>query len=170
MLRSVERAPKPRTITTRLIHHLRSRSFDLIGSMSFSSIPICDSRQADLASTTAAYQVWYSRGKNLASHERYAAALDCFDVALNIQANQQHALVFRGVMLAHLELYESAIETFDRALNVAPHCREAWIFRGAVLTRLNRCAEAKQSYTQALKLRSDSTETFPMWLPNLNAS
>lgn len=93
---------------------------------------------------------WYTKGEMLADKGRYQDALDCFNRAIELQADHCAAWVFRGVMALHLEQYLEALQSCDRALEIQPTSSEAWMFRGVALHRLNRYREAYTSYDRAL--------------------
>jgi tetratricopeptide (TPR) repeat protein len=117
-------------------------------------------------SSTANFRLWYRRGRLLAEQGSYEAALNSFDLALELQPQDHKTWIFRGVMLAHLKLYQSALDSFDRAIELEGNDRAAWIFRGAVLTYLKKHDQAFSSYRMALNLQkcaSSCFEDYPLW-------
>ncbi|NET33204.1 MAG: tetratricopeptide repeat protein [Cyanothece sp. SIO1E1] len=108
---------------------------------------------ADNLSSSTAY---YEQGEAFANASHYIEALANFDKALEFDANNIEALVFRSVMLIHLDRYTEALASCDRALKIQPNHSEALIFRGVALRYLNRCREAYASYDQALGIERQS--------------
>jgi len=124
----------------------------------------------DTVPSTSVHWLCYSRGKRLAKQGHYEAALDSFNLALDIQPHEPQIWIFRGVVLTHLKHYESALASFNKALALTTTNREAWIFRGAVLMYLNRSLEAHSSYAIALELQQQgiqACEDYLMWVPGL---
>lgn len=121
-----------------------------------------------LSVPASSHWLCYERGKRLTKKGDYAAALDSFNLALDLEPNEPQIWVFRGVVLTHLNHYEAALVSFNKALAIASNHCESWIFRGAVLSYLNRAGEARSSYAIALRLQQqgvEKREDYPMWVP-----
>ena len=89
--------------------------------------------------------------------DRYAEALQSYDMVTAIDPAMAEAHNNRGVMLYKLERYEEAVSSHDNAIRLNPAFVDAQLNRGAALTRLGRCEEALSSYRACLAL--DTTDT-----------
>ena len=77
-------------------------------------------------------------------------ALRDFDRALQVQADNALALLYRGDLLADMGQFVPALESYDRLLRIAPGYGEAWFRRGNILWQMERLEDALASFAQAL--------------------
>jgi tetratricopeptide (TPR) repeat protein len=78
-------------------------------------------------------------------------ALDCFDVALGLDAKHVEALVKKGGALEKLGRTDEAIACYDRAIEANNSATNAYLQKGGLFNRLARYDEALQCYELALR-------------------
>jgi tetratricopeptide (TPR) repeat protein len=99
---------------------------------------------------------WVEKGRCLNSLERYDESLESYDLALELDANDQRAWANRGYVLRNLKRYDEALVSCDRALELDANYQSAWANRGNVLYNLKRYDEALVSYDRALELDANN--------------
>lgn len=97
---------------------------------------------------------WVRLAAALADHERLDEALECFEVALNMNPQNAAALLSKGLALTELGQYEKALEIFQKVLEAEPGAEEASIGMGFCLLGLGRAEEAMAIETFKAKLES----------------
>jgi glyoxylase-like metal-dependent hydrolase (beta-lactamase superfamily II) len=97
---------------------------------------------------------WVRLAAALADHERLDEALECFEVALNMNPQNAAALLSKGLALTELGQYEKALEIFQKVLEAEPGTEEASIGMGFCLLGLGRTEEAMAIETFKAKLES----------------
>jgi glyoxylase-like metal-dependent hydrolase (beta-lactamase superfamily II) len=97
---------------------------------------------------------WVRLAAALADHERLDEALECFEVALNMNPQNAAALLSKGLALTELGQYEKALEIFQKVLEAEPGTEEASIGMGFCLLGLGRTEEAMAIKTFKAKLES----------------
>ncbi|WP_293147002.1 MULTISPECIES: tetratricopeptide repeat protein [unclassified Microcoleus] len=95
---------------------------------------------------------WLEKGRCLHNLERYDEALECYDRAIDLNANYHPAWALQGNVLNHLERYEEALVSFDKAIKLGATYHSVWVLRGNVLNHLERYEEALVSFDKAIKL------------------
>ena len=78
-------------------------------------------------------------------------ALDCFDVALGLDAKHIEALVKKGGALEKLGRTDEAIACYDRAIEADNAATIAYLQKGGLFNRLARYDEALKCYEMALQ-------------------
>ena len=78
-------------------------------------------------------------------------ALECFDVALGLDAKHAEALVKKGGALEKLGRTDEAIACYDRAIAANSALTIAHLHKGGLFNRMARYDEALQCYEQALR-------------------
>ena len=89
----------------------------------------------------------------------HAAALKCFDSAVQVCSTNYRAWGNRGVCLRNLNRPDEAMKSFDRALALEPNYGHAWENKGVLLASLGREDEALSAYKTAWK--RDPTRAMP---------
>jgi len=84
-------------------------------------------------------------------------ALDCFDVAVGLDAKHVDALVKKGGALEKLGRTDEAIACYDRAIEADNAATIAYLQKGGLFNRLARYDEALKCYEQALRTQEKST-------------
>jgi tetratricopeptide (TPR) repeat protein len=90
-------------------------------------------------------------GQALMDANNAEKALDCFDVALGLDAKHVEALVKKGGALEKLGRTDEAIKCYDRAIEANNSATIAYLQKGGLFNRLARYDEALQCYELALR-------------------
>ncbi|MEG4347204.1 tetratricopeptide repeat protein [Microcoleus sp. A003_D6] len=99
---------------------------------------------------------WVQKGRCLNSLERYDEALESYDRALKLDANNQLAWANRGYVLNKIKRYEEALVSYERAIQLDTNYLWAWANRGSVLYNLKRYDEALASYDREIELDANN--------------
>jgi tetratricopeptide (TPR) repeat protein len=91
-----------------------------------------------------------TEGQSLLNANEAQKALECFDVALQLQPKHAEALVKKGGALEKLSRFEEAIACYDRAIEADGSTTIAYLHKGGLFNRLARYDEALQCYERAL--------------------
>ena len=78
----------------------------------------------------------------LAEAGRPEKALECYNLALQLDPGNVEALVYKGTTLVELQHYDEALICFDKILKYAPDLDEALSGKGFALLGLGRVEEA----------------------------
>ena len=97
-------------------------------------------------------QACLARGNDYFSREDYAAALACYDRALELKPDNARAHGNRGAALGRLGRNGEALAACDRALELRPDDADTHCNRGAALLRLDRSDEALAACDRALEI------------------
>ena len=95
---------------------------------------------------------WLEKGRCLHNLDRYDEALECYDRAIDLDANYHPAWALRGNVLNNLERYEEALVSFDKAIELEHNNRFYWFLRGNLLNSIKRYEEALASFDMAIEL------------------
>lgn len=93
-------------------------------------------------STRREEESWVKLAAALADHGRLEEALECFDMALNMNPQHSAAVISKALSLTELGRYEEALGIFQQVLAVEPDIEEASIGMGFCLMGLGRTEEA----------------------------
>lgn len=88
----------------------------------------------------------------------HQAALNSYNLALDISPSDPDSLINKGNTLSQLRRYDEALFCFDSALTFFPNSPEAWMNKGITLDELHRYDEAIAHYDKAIGLRQDYDE------------
>lgn len=97
---------------------------------------------------------WVKLAAALADHERLEEALECFEMALNLNPRNAAAFLSKGLALTELGRYEEAVDIFRKILDAEPDTEEAAIGMGFCLMGLGRTEEAMAVEAFKAKLES----------------
>jgi tetratricopeptide (TPR) repeat protein len=97
-------------------------------------------------------QDWLEKGRCLHNLERYDEALECYDRAIDLNANYHPAWALQGNVLNNLERYEEALVSFDKAIELEHNNRYYWFLIGNLLNSIKRYEEALVSFDRAIEL------------------
>lgn len=92
-----------------------------------------------------------TEGQALLDAHEPEKALECFDVALGLDAKNGEALVKKGGVLEKLGRTDEAIACYDRAIEANSTLTIAHLHKGGLFNRMARYDEALQCYEQALQ-------------------
>ncbi len=95
---------------------------------------------------------WYSKGAALTILGRYEEALECIDVALKINPENEIAWVNKGTVLSRMGKHREALRSFNEAIKQNPSYEVAWNNKGNTLARLKRYDEALKAYDMAIEI------------------
>ncbi|HUB86760.1 MAG TPA: tetratricopeptide repeat protein, partial [Verrucomicrobiae bacterium] len=91
-----------------------------------------------------------AEGQSLLADNEPEKALECFEVALNLDPKHAEALVKKGGALEKMGRTDEAVACYDRAIEVNSAFTIAYLQKGGLFNRLARYDEALQCYEQAL--------------------
>jgi tetratricopeptide (TPR) repeat protein len=100
-----------------------------------------------------------AEGQALLDANEAEKALECFDVALNLQPEHGDALVKKGGALEKLARLDEAIACYDRAIAANGSLTIAYLQKGGLFNRLARYDEALQCYERALQTQEKSAQS-----------
>jgi tetratricopeptide (TPR) repeat protein len=92
-----------------------------------------------------------TEGQSLLSANEPQKALECFDVALQLQPKHAEALVKKAGALEKLGQLDDAIACYDRAIEADGSMTIAYLHKGGLFNRMARYDEALRCYEQALQ-------------------
>ena len=83
---------------------------------------------------------------------RLHEAIDSFDRAIFLDADNLEAWNSKGNVLYKLEQWEGAIACWNEGLRLQPNYYQGWYNRGSALSKLGKIEEAAISYRKALEI------------------
>jgi tetratricopeptide (TPR) repeat protein len=92
-----------------------------------------------------------TEGQSLLSANEPQKALECFDVALQLEPNHAEALVKKAGALEKLGRLDDAIACYDHAIEADRSMTIAYLHKGGLFNRMARYDEALRCYEQALQ-------------------
>jgi len=92
-----------------------------------------------------------TEGQSLLGANEPQKALECFDVALQLQPRHAEALVKKGGALEKLGRLDDAIACYDHAIAADGSLTIAYLHKGGLFNRMARYDEALHCYEQALQ-------------------
>jgi tetratricopeptide (TPR) repeat protein len=98
-------------------------------------------------------QPYLEAARLLADAGRPEKALECYNLALQLDPGNVEALVYKGATLTELQHYDEALAIFEKILKVAPDIEEAVTGKGFALLGLGRVEEALQLPGFAARLK-----------------
>jgi glyoxylase-like metal-dependent hydrolase (beta-lactamase superfamily II) len=87
-------------------------------------------------------QPYLDAARMLGDAGRPEKALECYNMALQLDPGNVEALVYKGTSLVELQHYDEALDCFDKILKFAPDLDEALSGKGFALLGLGRVEEA----------------------------
>ncbi len=97
----------------------------------------------------------FEQGNLFRASQKYAAALNSYDLAMAIDPDFHMALYGRSLALFGLERYEDVIVAVDRILAIQPGNYDARIIRGGALKNLGRYEESIACFDKAIAIKPD---------------
>jgi tetratricopeptide (TPR) repeat protein len=92
-----------------------------------------------------------TEGQSLLNANEPQKALECFDLALQLEPQHAEALVKKGGALEMLGRLDDAIACYDRAIEADSTMTIAYLHKGGLFNRMARYEEALRCYEQALQ-------------------
>ncbi len=99
-------------------------------------------------------------GKALFDQGRFAEALEPFQAAVKLDANDGTALTMLGVDLANLGRLDEAVATLKKAIGIAPRDADARASLGTALYKKGDLDGAIACFRESLRLRPDDADAF----------
>ena len=99
---------------------------------------------------------WHAIGVALISENRYEEAIKYYDKILEVNPDDQKALLNKGSVLKDLERYEEAIKYYDKILEVNPDHVKALSNKGISLAWLQEWSEAEELIFRAVELEPEN--------------
>jgi len=99
---------------------------------------------------------WHAIGIALISEDRYEEAIKYYDKILEINPEDQKALLNKGSVLKDLKRYEEAIKYYDKILEINPNHVKALASKGISLAFLLEWSEAEKLISRAAELEPNN--------------
>lgn len=99
---------------------------------------------------------WYAIGIALISENRYEEAIKYYDKILEINPNDEKALLNKGSVLIELDRIEEAIKHYERIIEINPNNVKALASKGIALAHLQEYNDALVMIDKALLLDPDN--------------
>jgi len=99
---------------------------------------------------------WYAIGIALISENRYEEAIKYYDKILEINPNDEKALLNKGSVLIELDRIEEAIKYYERIIEINPNNVKALASKGIALAHLQEYNDALVMIDKALLLDPDN--------------
>lgn len=99
---------------------------------------------------------WYAIGIALISENRYEEAIKYYDKILEINPNDEKALLNKGSVLIELDRIEEAIKHYERIIEINPNNVKALASKGIALAHLQEYNDALVMIDRALLLDPDN--------------
>ena len=98
---------------------------------------------------------WHAIGAALISEERYEESIKYYDKILEINPEDQKALLNKGSVLKDLKRYEESIKYYDKILEINPNHVKALASKGISLAFLLEWSEAEKFIFRAVELEPE---------------
>jgi tetratricopeptide (TPR) repeat protein len=98
---------------------------------------------------------WFEAGRQQLQQGNDAEALQYFDQALSLGANNADAWNGRGAALKKLDRFQEALDSYDRALTLNPQSYKTWFNKGLLLEQLGQDVGAIACYEKVLEIKPD---------------
>jgi len=97
----------------------------------------------------------YNRGLIYALQGEHRLAIESYDLALKIKADDVETLINKGASCNDIKNYAHALEVLEYAISVRPDIPEAWTNMAIALKNLNLHEESVNAYQEAMHLQPD---------------
>ena len=74
-----------------------------------------------IASEAQSTNVWFHKGSELMSSEKYNEAIKAYEKAIEINPQDSEAWYNKGIALNHLNKSDEAIKAYEKAIEINPH-------------------------------------------------
>jgi tetratricopeptide (TPR) repeat protein len=105
-------------------------------------------------------KAFFQKGLVLYSMNRYQQAIECFDKAILIDANNPRIWISKGSILGNLGRYQQAIECFDKAILIDANNPEVLKSKGTANHYLGNYQQAIEYFNRALELDPNDSGTW----------
>jgi len=99
---------------------------------------------------------WHAIAAALISEQRYEESLKYYDKILEINPNDQKALLNKGSALRDIERYEESLKYYDKILEINPNHVKALASKGISLAFLKEWSEAEKLIFRAVELEPEN--------------
>ena len=103
---------------------------------------------------TQSTNVWFHKGSELMSSEKYNEAIKAYNKAIEIDLQDLIDWYNKGNALYNLNKSNEAITASDKSIEINPHDSHVWLNKGLNLYHLNKFDESIKAYDKAMKLTS----------------
>ncbi len=113
------------------------------------------SDRSSASSPPTSVEEWEKRGGSLFAARDYAAAVQAYRQAVELDANNASTWLALGDAYFALEQYPEALQSYEQAVSLNPNDSVAWFNRGTTLDALGRHREAMACYERAQLLSAE---------------
>ena len=110
---------------------------------------------AGLGETPKCAELWGWKGYALHELGRDEEAIECYDIALEIDPNDVKTLYYKNYSLYKLRRHEEAIKCYDIAIKRDPDNFDILNDKAEYLTKIGNYKEARKCHDIALKIESE---------------
>ena len=100
------------------------------------------------------------RGIHQVQQNKYNAAMEDFDKAIELDPNHAIAYINRGILNATLDKTQEAMADYGKAIELDPNNAEAYINRGILNTKLDKTKEAMADFDKAIELDPNNATSY----------
>ena len=103
---------------------------------------------------------WFDKGNELFDLGKYEEAIQCYDIAIEINPDFEEAYYNKGTALSDLGNKEEAIKCYDKAIELNPDLEKAYNNKGVALSDLGKNEEAIQCYDKAIEINPNYANAY----------
>ncbi len=113
----------------------------------------------ELNKTPTSYQDFFIKGESYFGASKYQEAINCFEIAIELNPNYVEAFRYKGMCFEKLENFEQAIEAFEKEIELNPN-PNAFKNKGSCLDKLGKYPEAIDFFNKAIALYPNFTASY----------
>jgi len=98
------------------------------------------------------FELFFERGLQKLDEEEYLSAINDFDAAIELDANNNHAIFWRGYCNLKLDDYKKAIVDFDKLISRDNSNSDYYYWRGICKSRLGKYRDALFDFNSAISI------------------
>ena len=96
---------------------------------------------------------WLNKGTCFYFLKKYDEAIECYDKAIEIDANNLYVWLNKGIVYDELGRNNEAIECYDKAIEIDPNYDIIWNTKGWALLNLKKFSKALKCFDKAIELK-----------------
>ncbi|CAD8214482.1 unnamed protein product [Paramecium octaurelia] len=97
-------------------------------------------------------EILVTEGFALYNLNKYQEAIECYDIAITINPQNDAVWYYKGNALNKLNKYQEAIECYDKSITINPKDDKVQYNKGIALNKLNKYQEAIECYDKAITI------------------